>query len=83
MVYLFPVLPAPSDTIFNTLETRINNRKNKQKDISNGGLNLTNLRIFNKALKLTWIKRLVLNSGKWQNLFESSIGLNQKTLSGN
>ena len=88
LVYLLSVLPTPSDTIFNILETKINNfiwkgkerisQKQLQKDISNGGLNLTNLRMFNKALKLTWIKRLVQNSGNWQNIFEVSIGLNKK-----
>ena len=88
LVYLLSVLPTPSDTIFNILETKINNfiwkgkerisQKQLQKDISNGGLNLTNLRMFNKALKLTWIKRLVQNSRNWQNIFEVSIGLNKK-----
>ena len=90
LVYLLSVLPTPSDTMFNILETKINNfiwkgkerisQKQLQKDISNGGLNLTNLRMFNKALKLTWIKRLVQNSGNWQNIFEVTIGLNKTCL---
>ena len=49
-----------------------------EKDIPEGGLKLTNLRTFDRALKLSWIKRLVSNYGSWQCLFEISSGLNRK-----
>ena len=43
-----------------------------------GGLKLTNLFLFNRALKLCWVKRLVEGNGKWQKLFETMQGLNKK-----
>ena len=36
--------------------------------------------LFNRALKLCWIKRLVEGSGNWQKLFEAMLGLNEKHL---
>ena len=51
-----------------------------EKDISKGGLKLRNLFLFNRALKLCWIKRLVEGSGNWQKLFEVMLGLRKKNI---
>ena len=52
-----------------------------EKDISEGGLKLTNIPLFNCALKLTWVKRLIQTKGNWQTIFGSNpITLNKKIL---
>ena len=48
-----------------------------EKDISEGGLKLTNILNFNYALKLSWIKRITDKPGAWQANFESSLGINR------
>ena len=91
LVYLFTVLPTPEREIFNVLEKRFSdflwngNRvkihtKQLEKTIENGGLKLTNLIDFNKALKLSWVKRILNTSGGWQDMFEEVVGLNRKTV---
>ena len=88
LVYLMSVLPDPIKDTYNKIEILIRKflwvGKEKislaqlQKDISKGGLKLTNLFLFNRALKLCWVKRLVEGNGNWQKLFETMQGLNKK-----
>ena len=83
LVYLFSVLPTPDKQIVNKIDQMILNflwdgkpkvaRSFLEKDINQGGLKLTNLMLFNCALKLTWVKRIVECSGSWQNLFNLKI----------
>ena len=84
LVYLFTVLPAPHKSYVKELENIFrafiwNNKKPRitlnqlEKDISDGGLKLTNINAFCSALKLSWIKRLCTSQGNWQSLFECSV----------
>ena len=47
------------------------------KKVSEGGLRLTNLKCFNNALKLSWIKWLLIKDQQWQSLFEKNCGFKQ------
>ena len=69
-------LPTPSTETFKNLEnmfkTFLWNNKNPKfrKEILEtlpnlGGLKLTNLKIFDSALKISWIRRLTMQSGEW------------------
>ena len=40
-----------------------------------GGLNMINLNVFVSALKSTWIRRLLLNESKWQEIIKIHINL--------
>ena len=51
-----------------------------EKNIAEGGLKLTNLICFHKALKLSWIKRLISGEGDWQTLFEYETRLDKKQI---
>ena len=52
--------------------------KQLEKDIGEGGLKLTNIRDFNKSLKLSWLKRLLTTEGSWQAIFEIYCGIPPK-----
>ena len=41
-----------------------------EKDTVQGGLKMLNLKCFNSALKLSWVKRLSLSNDFWQHLLE-------------
>ena len=41
-------------------------------------LKLTNIRDFNKSLKLSWLKRLLTTEGSWQAIFENYCGIPKK-----
>ena len=69
-VHLFTTLPAPKDSFFKELETLFFSfiwdgkgdkiaRKIINNDIENGGLKVTDIRSFAKALKISWIKKSV------------------------
>jgi len=49
-----------------------------EKSIEEGGLKMINLSCFHKALKLLWVKRLILDEENWQRLLEFEIGLSKK-----
>ena len=51
-----------------------------EKDIAKGVLRLTNLSVLNKALKITWIPKVVKEKGFWQDLFESSVVISKKNI---
>ena len=44
-----------------------------EKTIEGGGLKQINIELFDKALKLTWIRRLITTFVNWQNIFISDI----------
>ena len=43
------------------------------KEYSRGGLKMININAFIAALKVTWIRRLILNDGKWANITQISL----------
>ena len=72
-VYLLTVMPNPDQKIKNRTDqvflkflsegkVRIA-RSFLEKDFSEGGLKLTNVPLFNYALKLTWVKRVIQTKG--------------------
>ena len=69
-------LPTPSNDILNTLDHTFSKfiwnsktpkfRKNiTENSICQGGLGLTNLSLFNSALKISWLKRLLSQTTGW------------------
>ena len=40
-----------------------------QLDFENGGFRMTNLEIFIKSLKLTWLRRMLVSESMWTRLF--------------
>ena len=44
------------------------------------GLKLTNVPLFNCALKLTWVKRLIQTKGNWQTIFGPNLIILNKKL---
>ena len=89
IVYLLTVLPTPPSNIFYVIEKRLKDflwkngnaricNKQLEKEIGEGGLKLTNIRDFNKSLKLSWLKRLLTTEGSWQAIFENSCGIPKK-----
>ena len=91
LINLLKVLPSPSLDFFVEMEKCFKNfiweeKRPKiimaqlEKDIDQGGLRLTNLLMLDKALKLTWITKLVKEHGLWQNLFECSTMNDKKNI---
>ena len=86
---LFTYLPNPDvkiyETINKTLYDFLWNKKPKNKKTVvikkyiEGGLNMINLNAFVNALKSTWIRRLLLNESKWQELIKIHINLEMLT----
>ena len=84
--HLLISLPTPSPSIVNTLNDMMfkylwNYKPDKIKrmqitqDYQNGGLRMINLDSYIKALKSTWIRRLLTNNGAlWIDVFEHIIG---------
>ena len=90
LVYLFTVLPTPDTNIMDKIERIISDflwegkarvaRTFLEKDINEGGLKLTNVKLFNYALKLTWVKRILVKNGDWQTIFQVNVNtLNRKS----
>ena len=79
IVHIFISLPTPSkNTILNINKMlfeflwdgkpdKIKRNIAKQK-LERGGINMIDIDVFDKALKLTWIRRLILGKQKWKNL---------------
>ena len=89
LVYLSTVLPTPPSNIFDIIEKRLKDflwkngtvrirNKQLEKYIGEGGLKLTNIRDFNKSLKLSWLKKLLTTEGSWQGIFEKYCGIPKK-----
>ena len=83
-VHLFTTLPTPNDSFLKELETLIFSfiwggkgdkiaRKIIINDIENGGLKMTDIRSFAKALKISWIKKVwdVNYQADWKRLLFS------------
>ena len=83
LVYLLSVLPTPDKKLLNKIDQMISNflwegkpkvaRLFLERDINEGGLKLTNIFLFNFGLKLTWVKRIIENSGNWQTIFNLNL----------
>ena len=92
LVYLFTVLPHPCKDFIATLKRMFNQFlwENKERIASEqlelyiheGGLKLTDIDLFIKCLKLSWIKRLQNNINDWHFVFEETFDfrLNIKVL---
>ena len=90
LVYLLTVLPTPEKKIVCRIEEIISEflwdgkarvaRSFLENNIDEGGLKLTNIKLFNCALKLTWVKRLLENNGNWQTLFNLNFNCMHKKL---
>ena len=82
---LFTSLPNPDVKIYETINKTLydflwnKNPKIKKtvviKKYIEGGLNIINLNAFVSALKSTWIRRLLLNERKWQEIIKIHINL--------
>ena len=82
LIHLLTSLPNPPEKrldelnnsfykfIWNYKVERIK-RKVLIKNIEDGGVKMPNIKHFNKALKITWIKRLLLSDSKWTKMFEA------------
>ena len=84
--HLFIALPNPNqavvDYINNILYSFLWNKKPSKikttivtKQYCEGGLKMLNLNAFMGALKLKWIRRLLLNDCKWQHFIKSEIDM--------
>ena len=91
LVYPLSVLPKPPHKVLYQLENMF--RKfiwqssrsqiavtELQKDISEGGLRLTNLGFLNKAIKLSWIKRTLCKNNDFKYILMNLTGLEVKNL---
>ena len=87
LVHLLTSLPNPPNKMIEELNTRFfkfvwNNKVERVKRkvlIQNqklGGLKMPNINSVNKALKISWIKRLMSSNSKWTGLFESETKTN-------
>ena len=86
---LFTSLPNPDVKIYETINKTLydflwnKNPKIKKtvviKKYIEGGLNMITLNAFVSALKSTWIRRLLLNESKWQEIIKIHINLEMLT----
>lgn len=79
LTYLLLCLPNPPETFINTLNTIFfefiwqSNTDRVKRDImiqnyENGGVKMTNVFLFMKSLKVSWIRRLSVTNSKWYKL---------------
>ena len=84
--HLFIAVPNPNQTVVdyinNILHSFLWNKKPSKikttivtKQYCEGGLKMLNLNAFMGALKLTWIRRLLLSDCKWQHFIKSEIDM--------
>ena len=66
-----------NDFLWDGITVKISN-KQLEKDISEGGLKLMNVKKFNEALKISWIKRLLYGSGSRHNVFQYMVYYQKK-----
>ena len=77
ITHIIQSLPTPCDETFKTLEDMsysfIWNKKRHEvkrqtlcKDIKDGGLNMLNIKEFEKSLKITWLRKLITTSPEWE-----------------
>ena len=88
MIHIFAVLPSPNSNIMKEIKHAIKHFIWRQRtpavseiqmaqEIENGGIKLTALEPFIRAVKLSWIKRLYTTEGSWQTLFFQVININK------
>ena len=81
LIHLFLALPNPSDAILKEIETIIfkfiwNKKPDKIKrnmiyrNIDEGGLKMINIQLFIRSLKISWIRRFVLQDAKWKTFID-------------
>ena len=79
IVHILLALPSPSEKIFTRIEKMIfeflwDGKPDKIKrsigrnKIENGGLGMIDIRLFEKSLKLTWIRRFLNSNPKWKQM---------------
>lgn len=89
--HLFISLPKPSSqwiqqfekTLYNFIwENKIDkiSRKTLQLNYEKGGCRMTNVEIFIKSLKLTWIRRLLTTNSSWIGIFSEITGCHTSKL---
>ena len=88
LTHLLSVLPKPSIQWLKKLEQLLFkfiwnkkpynkiSRKTLQLDFEHGGFRMTNLEIFIKSLKLTWLRRMLISESMWTKLFTIITGCN-------
>ena len=80
LIHLFIALPKPSGQWIKKLEKALYkfiwgnkvdkiSRKTLQLDFENGGSRMTNICVFIKSLKLTWVRRIFTTNSDWINIF--------------
>ena len=84
---LFIALPNPNREIIDLINDRLydflwNKKAKIKRDIlvnqySEGGLKMINLNAFIKALKTTWIRRILLSDSKWQEFIKEYVDLDK------
>ena len=83
IVHLLLALPSPSEKILNKLNKLFYNflwkekpdpikRNISKQKLINGGIGMIDIEVFDKSLKLTWLKRFFETKSKWKTLFESA-----------
>ena len=79
LIYLWILLPNPPDVIINEIQSDIFefvwnskydriNRKTSVKNIQCGGIGIPDVRRYISALKLSWIRKLIVSNHKWKNI---------------
>ena len=86
LVHLWLLLPNPPHNFINTLQKSIfqfvwNNkndkisRKTSVKSINEGGIEIPDIKNFIKALKLSWLRKLILYNHKWKHILLTKMNL--------
>ena len=81
IVHFLIALPSPSLKLLNEINKLLYTylwngkpdqikRTSAKQSLSKGGLGMIDLQLFDKALKLTWIKRLFINNTAWKSIIE-------------
>ena len=95
IVHILISLPSPSEKMYKQLNKMLFEflwdgkpdkikRKDAKLPLENGGLGMIDIELFDKALKLTWIRRLLKGDAKWKTLILSLCPkLNEFTFYGN
>ena len=76
-VIIDPIEKIFKDFLWDGTTVKISN-KQLEKDISEEALKLINVKKFNEALKISWIKRLLYGSGIWHNIFQYIVSYHKK-----
>jgi len=86
IIYLLTMLPSPDPSLLKKLEQILfefiwNGKNDRIKrstlinDLDLGGINMININCLNKALKISWVKRLATQAGTWCSLITEGLPL--------